>query len=98
MKHTLHHLHKSFWVFLALSLLLVAIIFTAARLATPFLATQRPLIEDLVSSYLSQPIKIGTLEITWHRFTPYIKSTQVTIFDDAKTHPLLKVNEIDLSI
>lgn len=98
MKHTVHHIHRSLWVVLALILLLIALVFTFARLATPYLANQQPLIERAIGSFISQPIKIGSLQVAWHRFTPVIKTTDVIIFDDAKTHPLLKVNEMDLGI
>lgn len=92
------HIYRSLWITAVIILFLLALLLTAARLATPLLVKKRAEVEHLASSLLHQPVQIGNLEIHWEKFEPLLHTTQVVIYDDGKTHPLLKMDELDLKI
>lgn len=98
MKRTLVHIHRSLWITIVVVLILLAVILTAARVTSPLLTNQRPTVERLLSTALSQPVHIGSLNLQWEKFMPVLKSSQVIIYDRAETHALLRVDEMEVEL
>lgn len=98
MKRTLVHIHHSLWITAVVVLILLAVLLTAARVTSPLLTVQRPTVERLLSTALSQPVHIGSLSLQWEKFMPVLKSSQVIIFDHTQTHALLQVDEMAVEI
>lgn len=98
MKKTLISLHRGLWILIAAVIVVIAIVISLARILTPYIATQRPEIEQKISAYLQQPVQINNFTVRWQRFMPVIKATNVVIYDDQKKYPLLHVDEADIGI
>lgn len=98
MKRIIIHIHRSLWITFTVLLMVLAIVLTGAHLLTPYLATQRSTVERWTSTFLDQPVRIGSIKMSWEKFTPVLKCTQVEILNDAKTKSLLKVDELDTSV
>jgi uncharacterized protein (TIGR02099 family) len=78
--------------------MLAALLISAARLATPWLAQQKPLIEHWASTLLDQPVEINHLAINWEGFEPVLRCNDVVILDDARKQRLLRVQELDIGV
>lgn len=98
MKNTLKHFYHTVWLSTLVVVLVLAVIFTLARALTPLLAGQRDSVERWASTLLDQPVQMNTIAIRWRYFTPVLQGKQVVIWNDARTHPLLKVDELDISL
>lgn len=98
MKKTLISLHRGLWILIAAVIVVIAIVISLARMLTPYIATQRPEIQQKISAYLQQPVQINNFTVRWQRFMPVIKATDVIIYDDQKQYPLLHVDEADIGI
>jgi uncharacterized protein YhdP len=83
---------------LAILLVLSALVLSALRLATPYLAKQRPAIERWASVTLKHPVEIDALQAGWDGLVPILKGKHVVIWNAGKTRRLLEVQEFDFGI
>ena len=98
MKRTLIHIHHTIWITFIFFLMLGALLISVARLATPWLTQQKPLVEKWASTLLGQSVQIDQLAINWDGFEPVLRCDEVIIFNDKRTKPLLRARELDIGI
>ncbi|MEX0607399.1 MAG: hypothetical protein WD138_05155, partial [Halofilum sp. (in: g-proteobacteria)] len=65
--------HRWFWGTIALSLILTAVLLSAARLALPFAGEYREQVAGYLSDYLEASVTIGRLDVEWHGLGPRLR-------------------------
>lgn len=70
---------KALWGTLAALIIFFAIIFTAFRAVTPWVAQYKPQIEQRLSTFLKSPVHIRSIKTGWYWFTPVIKLDDLKI-------------------
>jgi uncharacterized protein YhdP len=98
MKRIILHISHTLIASALAILVLMAVLFSFARVISPLLSTQRESVEYWVSEALDRPVKIGSLEIIWNGLHPVIRSTKVIIFNKRNTHELLETDELDIGV
>lgn len=98
MKQALKHFYHTLGLSLVVIVCALAVLLSIARMLSPLVADQREEIESRLSKALSQPVQIQKIAVHWHQFRPVLVGEQVVIFNDARTKPLLKVNELSVSL
>lgn len=98
MKRTLIHIHHTLVITCVVFAIFVAVVVTAAHFVAPLISKQRPRIESLASTLLSEPVTIGGLDVVWHGLTPVLRCTDVMIIDKDSQQPLIHVDELDIGL
>ena len=96
MRRLFKHLLHTLWLTVALIIVLYAVTLSLARLAAPFLITQKEMIQQWAGKVLQKPVDIKALSITWHDLQPVLQGQEVIIYNSTKTHPLFKVNHLEI--
>lgn len=88
------------WVMLVLTVLivLVAILFSLARIFIPHLANYQTRIQNWASEALQEPVKIGQMTAVWRGIGPELEFRQVEILNKSATQPIIKVNKLIVGI
>ena len=86
----LRFLISSFWLTLAVAVILLALLLSAARLMLPAASEYRGDVEAWVGEVLGQPVRIGALGASWHGWGPSVDLRDVTLLDSAGQHPVLQ--------
>ena len=66
-------------LFLAVALILLALLVSAARVGSPLLSGQIGTVESRLSDYLKTPVSIGELSLTWDGYSPKLSAGRVSI-------------------
>lgn len=82
----------------AVIVVFIAVLFSLIRLFLPHMPQYQGRIEQWASQTMHQPVKVGRVQVAWRGFEPEFRFTDVTIFNDANTVPLLRVQELDVGI
>lgn len=98
MKRHLTHLWHAIVLATVSFVVIFAVVITLVRSATPFVTNKGPEVEQWISKTLNQPVQIKEFNITWHGLMPVLQGKQVIIWNDPHTHPLLKVDRLDVGI
>lgn len=98
-KQSLKHTWHTIWVTALVIFIILAVLFSVARIFSPFLARDRATIQRWMSVAIGQPVTIDNLEIDWQGLEPVLAGKHVVILDQAHM-PLLKVDtlEVELSL
>ncbi|MEX1081141.1 MAG: YhdP family protein [Halofilum sp. (in: g-proteobacteria)] len=75
--------HRWFWGTIALSLILTAVLLSAARLALPFAGEYRDQVASYLSDYLEASVTIGRLDVEWHGLGPRLRVEDLEIANPA---------------
>ncbi len=67
------------WGTIALTLILAAVLLSAARLALPFAAEYRGQIAQYLSDYLEAPVAIGDLDVEWRQLGPRLRVEDLAV-------------------
>jgi uncharacterized protein YhdP len=98
MKHFLYSLSRLLIVFLASSIVFFALVVLVGRILTPYLNKQVQTISNLAGKALHKPVQIKQFSMVWQGLTPIFHGSQVIIWDDTRTHPLLSVKQLNIGV
>jgi len=93
-----HKLRKIILIFVAVTLMVFAILITGARVLTPYLNSHVQIFENWTGNLLHQPVKIGKLTAWWSGFHPELRLNNVDIFDVDKKHRIFHLSKLQISI
>ncbi|MBX2838085.1 MAG: TIGR02099 family protein [Gammaproteobacteria bacterium] len=68
-------------LFVAILLILLALLTVAARIGLPYIANYKPDIEAGLSEKLQNPVEIGTLDLRWREFGPELRASDVRVIE-----------------
>lgn len=89
-------LFKKCWMPLAITIIIIAILFSLFRALTPWAKQYKGTVEQHLSLLLGQPVTISDMETSWYWFEPVLKMNQVTLSD--KQDHVLKLNKLLVGI
>lgn len=98
MKQFLYSLSRLLIVFLTSSIVFFALVVVIGRALTPYLNKQAQGVSDLAAKVLHKPVQIKQFSVAWQGLTPIFHGTDVVIWDDTRTHPLLSVKQLNIAI
>ena len=98
MKYLLSSLSRLLIVFLASSIVFFALVVLIGRILTPYLNKQAQTIEHIAGNLLHKPVQINQFSVVWQGLTPVFQGSHVVIWDDARTHPLLDIKQLNIGI
>ncbi|WP_339051173.1 YhdP family protein [Rickettsiella endosymbiont of Xylota segnis] len=98
MKHFLYSLARLLIVFLTSSIVFFALVVIAGRILTPYLNKQAQGISNLAAKVLHKPVQIKQFSVAWQGLTPIFHGSDVIIWDDTQTHPILSVKQLNIGI
>ncbi len=98
MKYLLSSLSRLLIVFLASSIVFFALVVLIGRILTPYLNKQAQAIEHIAGNLLHKPVQINQFSVVWQGLTPVFQGSQVIIWDDTRTHPLLNIKQLNIGI
>lgn len=81
---------------LAISIIILAIVFSVFRALTPWAKQYKVDVEHHLSLMLGQPVTINDLETSWYWFQPVLKMNEVTLSD--AEHHVLTLNKLLVGI
>ncbi len=79
-------------------LVLVALIFTLARIGLPALAGKKDEIESFISEKSSYPVRIGKLDAYWEGLRPGLRIEGLEIFSSADLTRAIRLGEVRVSL
>ena len=86
----------SAWYAFAAVVVLVATLFSAARLLLPYADQYNVEISERLSSYLDQPVSVRTLDAEWDAWGPSLILRDAEFLDTTGKHPVLQLEKIRL--
>jgi len=94
------YLHAKFWLAVAWSVILLAILLTALRLLLPAIDLEpyQREIERIVEDHAGKPLVIGEMQAELRGFRLALKFSEVSLFNKDATHPLLHAREVHIGI
>lgn len=98
MKQLLYSLSRLLIVFLTSSIVFFALVVITGRILTPYLNKQAQGVSNLASKLLHKPVQIKQFSVVWRGLTPTLHGSEVVIWDDTRTHPLLSVQQLNIDI
>ncbi|WP_218814753.1 YhdP family protein [Rickettsiella endosymbiont of Dermanyssus gallinae] len=98
MKHLFFSLSRFAVVFLASSLVFIALVVVVGRLLTPFLNHQTQTIEHFTADLSHKPVQIKQFSVIWRGLRPVLQGEDVTIWNDSRTQPLFQIKQLDVGI
>ncbi|MEN9916586.1 MAG: hypothetical protein RLY40_518 [Pseudomonadota bacterium] len=98
MKQFLYSLSRLLIVFLTSSIVFFALVVIAGRIFTPYLNKQAQAIANLATKVLHKPVQIQQFSVAWQGLTPIFHGSDVVIWDDAQSHPILTVKQLNIGI
>lgn len=98
MKHFLYSLARLLIVFLTSSIVFFALVVIAGRILTPYLNKQAQGISNLAAKVLHKPVQIKQFSVAWQGLTPIFHGSDVIIWNDTQTHPILSVKQLNIGI
>lgn len=98
MKQFLYSLSRLLIVFLTSSIVFFALVVITGRILTPYLNKQAQGISNLAGKVLHKPVQIKQFSVAWSGLTPTFHGSEVVIWDDTRTHPLLSVQQLNIDI
>ncbi len=96
MKQFLYSVARLLIVFLTSSIVFFALVVIIGRILTPYLNKQAQEISKLAAKVLHKPVQIKQFSVTWQGLTPIFQGSEVVIWDDTHTHPLLSVKQLNI--
>lgn len=98
MKQFLYSLSRLLIVFLTSSIVFFALLVITGRILTPYLNKQVQGISKLAAKILHKPVQIKQFSVAWQGLTPIFQGSDVFIWDDTRTHPLLSIKQLNIGI
>lgn len=98
LKNALLRCLKSLGFFIAILIVLFAVLITAARAVTPLLNDKRVFFEKWASHVLHQPVHIGRVTMGWGGFDPELRFNNVVVRNPQHAQSLLKIDRLAISI
>ena len=98
MKQFLYSLLRLLIVFLTSSIVFFALIVITGRILTPYLNKQAQSVANLATKVLHKPVQIKQFSVAWEGLTPIFRGSDVVIWDDTHTYPLLSVKQLNIGI
>ncbi|MCX7115932.1 MAG: DUF3971 domain-containing protein [Gammaproteobacteria bacterium] len=83
-------------LYAAYFIIFIAILSSIFRAFTPMAARYRPQLEQLLSSFIGQPVHIQSIETGWYWFKPVLKANQLVV--QLPQHQQLNVQQLQLGI
>ncbi|WP_342220597.1 YhdP family protein [Rickettsiella endosymbiont of Miltochrista miniata] len=98
MKQLLYSLSRLLIVFLTSSIVFFALVVVTGRILTPYLNKQVQGVSNLAARVLHKPVQIKQFSVAWQGLTPIFHGSDVIIWDDTRTYPLLSVKQLNIAI
>lgn len=92
------YLVKKMWLFLAVSLVLFAVLLSVMRYALPHIEHKKHLLEDYVNQQYGVDLSIGSVHAVWQRSGPSIVLTKVSLAQDANSPVSLNIDEVFVDV
>lgn len=93
-----HHLFHSLLSFIALLVLIVALVISVARSLTPLLNTHKGWFEQLATHFIGSPVEIESVNASFEDFAPEFDFEDVTILSVNTQQPFLKLASLHIGI
>lgn len=81
---------SGFWLSIAVLIIVIGLMFSAARLLLPEAGQYRKEVAAWVGKELGQPVRIGALGASWHGWRPSVELRDLTVLDAAGEHVVLQ--------
>lgn len=94
MKIFLGKMTKKILHFLAIAIIFIAFLIILTPLISYFLSQHAKDLEQLASQLLGMPVKISSVNISWHGYQPEINLNNVLILDPQSKNPILQVEDV----
>lgn len=98
MKQFLYSLSRLLIVFLTSSIVFFALVVITGRILTPYLNKQVQKVSNLVAKVLHKPVQIQQFSVAWQGLTPIFHGSDVVIWDDTRSYPILSVKQLNIGI
>lgn len=94
------YLHRKFWWAMAWLVIVLAILLALVRLLLPLLDLEpyKQEIERIAEAEAGKPLSIGRMQAELHGFRLALKFTNVALYDQEETSPLLEAREVRVDI
>ncbi len=94
------YLHGKFWLVMAWLTIALAILLSGVRLFLPLvdLSPYKQEIERIVEAEAGKPLTIGRMQAELHGFRLALKFTNVALYEQERTSPLLEAREVRVDI
>ncbi|VAW99520.1 hypothetical protein MNBD_GAMMA20-958 [hydrothermal vent metagenome] len=86
------------WYAIAISVVLLAVLFSGMRLLLPYAVDYRSEIQNELSRYIGQPVNIDTLDAEWRGLEPSLVLKNVTLLDAGGETAVLQFQKIRLGL
>jgi uncharacterized protein (TIGR02099 family) len=96
MPRILHYCWLSIWYTFAIFMVLLATLYSIARISLPQIGQYNSEIESYVTGLLEQPVKIQSLDAEWHGIGPSLILNNVRILDNQKIAALVSFSKVSL--
>ncbi|WP_126338587.1 YhdP family protein [Legionella spiritensis] len=83
-KNAVIKLFKRIRIYLAVLIIIAALLSSLVRALTPWATQYKPALEQYLSTLLGQPVIIDSLKTGWYWFEPVVKLKEVTVRDGEK--------------
>lgn len=94
----LRNLWASAWYTFAVAIVLLATVFSAARLLLPYTSHYNAELGAEISRQLGQPVKIGTLEAEWRGWTPALVLNDISLLDEKTGATIFQLGKVRLGL
>lgn len=98
MKNAFKKILEWLLVIAASIIIFLAVLLVVARSLISHLPNYQARVATWASQVLHQPVQIGDMQAAWWGFEPEFKFRNVEILDSAGTHPLIKLNHLNIGI
>lgn len=75
-----------------------ALVVITGRILTPYLNKQVQGISNLATKILHKPVQIQQFSVVWQGLTPIFHGSDVVIWNDTRSYPLLSVKQLNIGI
>ncbi|MDE2089252.1 MAG: hypothetical protein KGJ12_04460, partial [Gammaproteobacteria bacterium] len=98
MSRVTRRLWAAFWVVLALLVIVLALVVTAARLMLPEAGRYRPRVEQWASTVVGRPVKISRLRAEWKGIRPAFRLYDVRLLNRQGDRTRLRFSQVRVTI
>lgn len=84
--------------FLAIAIILFAVLLNIGRITMPMLKQKRQFFENWASQVLQQPVQIGKIQAGWHRFEPVVSFSNVIVKKPVTNNTVIHIQKLSIGI
>jgi uncharacterized protein (TIGR02099 family) len=92
------HAHRAAWYTAAVLLMLLAAVYTTARIYLPTVVERKAEIEDYLSRKSAHQVRIERLSTYWDGLSPGVRMEGVQVYAAAATRPTVRLTALQISV